>query len=57
MQRLVKFFKKPRLGAGLTEYILLVAVIAIAAIALLTIFSTSINGQFGNAAKRITAGK
>jgi Flp pilus assembly pilin Flp len=48
--------KKARKGQGMTEYIIIVALIAIAAIGVITLFGDNIRALFGAAADA-TAGK
>lgn len=46
LTRLMKRFRKSESGQGMTEYIIIVALIAIAAIGIVTIFGENIRGLF-----------
>lgn len=52
----MKRFMK-QLGQGMTEYIIIVALIAIAAIAAYSIFGDTVRGQVGNMAAELGGGK
>jgi Flp pilus assembly pilin Flp len=55
MKLLMKLFKEEE-GAGLVEYALLVAFIALAVIAGVTIFGETLNTWFGSLAEQIPGG-
>ena len=48
---------RKQFGQGMTEYIIIVALIAIAAIATYSIFGKGIRSQVGNMTKEITGGE
>jgi len=52
MKRFRKFARK-QTGQGMTEYIIIVALIAIAAIAVIVLFGDNIRKQFGKAARAV----
>ena len=52
MKRFRKFSRK-QTGQGMTEYIIIVALIAIAAIAVIVLFGDNIREQFGKAARAV----
>ncbi|MCD6500051.1 MAG: hypothetical protein J7M25_17300 [Deltaproteobacteria bacterium] len=56
MRRKGSLFPVKRKGQGMTEYIIIVALIAIAAIAIITLFGNNIRALFG-AASDATTGK
>ncbi|MCK5708563.1 MAG: hypothetical protein KAI43_13015 [Candidatus Aureabacteria bacterium] len=49
----VKRFTRSQRGQGMTEYIIIVALIAIAAIAVIVLFGDNIRKQFGKAATAV----
>ena len=52
MRRFRKYARK-QTGQGMTEYIIIVALIAIAAIAVIVLFGDNIRTQFGKAARAV----
>ena len=54
LKRSIKAFWAEDDGQGMTEYIIIVAVIAIAAIGVITLFGQNIAGLFGLAADALT---
>jgi Flp pilus assembly pilin Flp len=46
--------RKARRGQGMTEYIIVVALVAIAAIGVITVFGDNIRRMFGNAADALS---
>ena len=48
--------KKKQLGQGMTEYIIIVALIAIAAIAVYNLFGDTVRGQVGDMAAELGGG-
>ena len=52
MKKMLNFLKDET-GQGMTEYILIVALIAVAAIAVVKIFGKTIQNQFSKAAKSV----
>jgi Flp pilus assembly pilin Flp len=49
-----KLRRKARRGQGMTEYIIVVALVAIAAIGVITVFGDNIRRMFGNAADALS---
>lgn len=54
MQRILR--KKKQLGQGMTEYIIIVALIAVAAIAVYNLFGDTVRGQVGDMAAELGGG-
>ena len=50
----MKRLNRPRRGQGMTEYIIIVAMVAIAAIGVITVFGEQIRKAFGNIGDAIT---
>jgi pilus assembly protein Flp/PilA len=55
MKNLLKFLWQEQKGQDLTEYALVLALIALGAIASMKTISSTINGVFANAASKIAA--
>ncbi len=54
MQKILS--KKKQLGQGMTEYIIIVALIAVAAIAVYNLFGDTVRGQVGDMAAELGGG-
>ncbi|HBU49329.1 MAG: Flp family type IVb pilin [Myxococcota bacterium] len=54
LRRRLKSFLKDESGQGMTEYIIIVALIAVAAIGVVTLFGNNIAGLFGLSADALT---
>ena len=55
-KNLKKQLRKQRRGQGMTEYIIIVALIAIAAIGVITVFGNNIRRLFGTSADALAGG-
>jgi pilus assembly protein Flp/PilA len=53
MKKFWNKLRKTRRGQGMTEYIIIVALIAIAAIAVITLFGNNLRGLFGASANAL----
>jgi Flp pilus assembly pilin Flp len=53
----MKTFKSNQAGQGMTEYIIIVALIAVAAIGVYSFFGQTIRGQMAGMAQEISGGK
>ncbi len=56
IRQMMQKLRQNKLGQGMTEYIIIVALIAIAAITVISVFGDNIRGQFANAASAIGGG-
>jgi pilus assembly protein Flp/PilA len=54
IRRMLKALRRSTAGQGMTEYIIIVAVIAIGAIAVITVFGDNIRALFGTSANALT---
>ncbi len=56
IRQMMMKLRKNKLGQGMTEYIIIVALIAIAAITVISVFGDNLRAQFGNAASALGGG-